>query len=364
MNINKNLIFRNIDLLRGFAAITVLIYHVIEHLSWTNFPISGFLSWFRMGWVAVDMFFVISGFVIGLTVFNNINSKNWRYSFCLKRFYRIIPLHYLTILIWIIFIQPGFLFEKPLSNIGSHLLFIHNLSFYHIGSINGVNWSLATEMQFYLLMCIFGKFIFNARFYTFSILFIVLAWVWRYLAIIYPYYPADLPLTYTHFSFVTQLVGMLDEFAFGLILAKLILSKFWTRLIAANSFYKILLLFIAIVFLSISIQIYWHFSNFWDNAYMVIFFRTLFTFSFSLIVFFACLISFKGLILKLLSPFFYLGTISYGIYLWHLPIIESLKKIQWLTPLQFMFMTIILTLILSSISYHFFEKPIMERLKK
>jgi len=364
MNINKNLIFRNIDLLRGFAAVTVLIYHVIEHLKWKDFPVSGFLSWFRMGWIAVDMFFVISGLVIGLSVFNNINRKNWRHSFCLKRFYRIIPLHYLTILIWIIFIQPGMLFEKPIIHIGSHLLFIHNLSFYTSGSINGVNWSLATEMQFYLLMCIFGKFIFTSRLWTFSVLFIVVSWIWRYLAIIYPYYPVDLPFTYTLFNFVTQLVGMLDEFAFGLILAKLILSKHWTKLIDARSSYKLLLLLLAIVFTGISIKIYWHFPNFWDNAYMVIFFRTLFTFSFSLILFFACLISFKGLILKLLSPFFYLGTISYGIYLWHLPIIESLKKIQWLTPLQFMFMTIILTLILSSISYHFFEKPIMERLKK
>lgn len=182
------------------------------------------------------------------------------------------------------------LFEKPLIHIGSHLLFIHNLSFYTSGSINGVNWSLATEMQFYLLMCIFGKFIFTARLWTFSILFIVVSWIWRYLAIIYPYYPVDLPFTHTLFNFVTQLVGMLDEFAFGLILAKLIL--------------------------------------------------------------------------KLLIPFYYLGTISYGIYLWHLPIIESLKKIQWLTPVQFMLMTLALTIILSSLSYHFFEKPIMQRLKK
>ena len=53
---NKNLIFKNIDLLRGFAAVTVLIYHVIEHLKWKDFPVSGFLSWFRMGWIAVHVF--------------------------------------------------------------------------------------------------------------------------------------------------------------------------------------------------------------------------------------------------------------------------------------------------------------------
>jgi peptidoglycan/LPS O-acetylase OafA/YrhL len=103
---------------------------------------------------------------------------------------------------------------------------------------------------------------------------------------------------------------------------------------------------------------------FWDNLYMVVFFRTLLSFSFSLIIFFACIINFKGLTSKLLLPIYYLGTISYGIYLWQLPVIKLLKKIQWLTPAQFMVTTLVLTIILSSLSYHFFEKPIMERLRK
>jgi peptidoglycan/LPS O-acetylase OafA/YrhL len=157
---------------------------------------------------------------------------------------------------------------------------------------------------------------------------------------------------------------MLDEFAFGLILAKLIILGNKSELFIKNISFKTAVLFASILFTYLSLTIFWHHSAFWDNLYMVVFFRTLLCFSFSLIILSACLIQFKGLFLKLLLPFYYLGTISYGIYLWHLPVIESLKKIQWLTPIEFMFTTLTLTLILSSLSYHYFEKPIMERLKK
>lgn len=52
----QKITFPNIDLLRGFAAISVLIYHVIEMTSWKDFPATGILSWFRIGWMGVDIF--------------------------------------------------------------------------------------------------------------------------------------------------------------------------------------------------------------------------------------------------------------------------------------------------------------------
>jgi len=85
--VKKSLYFENIDLLRAFAAISVLVYHVIELSSWKSFPINGLLSWFRIGWMGVDLFFVISGFVITLSAFSileNNNLKKYRILFILN----------------------------------------------------------------------------------------------------------------------------------------------------------------------------------------------------------------------------------------------------------------------------------------
>ena len=56
--------FDNINLLRAFAALSVVVYHVIVHSNWEGYPIAGPLVAFRIGWYGVDLFFVISGFVI------------------------------------------------------------------------------------------------------------------------------------------------------------------------------------------------------------------------------------------------------------------------------------------------------------
>ena len=107
--------FENIDVLRGFAALSVVIYHVIEHYKWVAFPNSGPLVWFRVGWMGVDLFFVISGFVIGLSAFVGIDRsgpKNFRIPFLTRRVARIVPLHYLTMLVFVVFISPELLFNN------------------------------------------------------------------------------------------------------------------------------------------------------------------------------------------------------------------------------------------------------------
>src|SRR3954451_23805604 len=95
--------FPLIDVLRGFAAISVLVYHVIAHFDWIGFKTSGPLVWFRISWMGVDLFFVISGFVIALSAFARLQQGGlvdfWR-SFSLARLARIAPLYYLTCLIF------------------------------------------------------------------------------------------------------------------------------------------------------------------------------------------------------------------------------------------------------------------------
>src|ERR1700749_259322 len=101
------MLFPLIDVLRGFAALGVVVYHVIAHFNWTEFPTSGPLVWFRIGWMGVDLFFVISGFVISLSAFTMLDRISSRQEFSMTfarhRVARLVPLHYLTCLVFIIY---------------------------------------------------------------------------------------------------------------------------------------------------------------------------------------------------------------------------------------------------------------------
>lgn len=169
-------VFPYIDILRGFAAITVLIYHVIEHFNWHAFPSSGPMFWFRIGWVGVDLFFVISGFVITLSAIRLYKKMPDFYHgiFIKRRLLRIAPLYYLTLFCFIVFVSPTLLWVDFYENLGLHLFFIHNLSPEFQGAINGVNWSIAVEMQFYLIMLLLGPYllrigVFQTNSYIYSI---------------------------------------------------------------------------------------------------------------------------------------------------------------------------------------------------
>jgi peptidoglycan/LPS O-acetylase OafA/YrhL len=139
------MVFPLVDLVRAFAALAVLVYHFIAHWEWTGFPTTGPLAWFRDGWVAVDLFFVISGFVVGLSAFARVEAEGagFRRGFLRSRLARIVPLHYLTLLAFVVLVEPALAAQGDFwANLLAHLLFIHNLFQPYYGSINGPNWSL------------------------------------------------------------------------------------------------------------------------------------------------------------------------------------------------------------------------------
>lgn len=174
--------FDSIDILRGFAAISVVVYHVIEHFNWTSFPTNWPWLWFRFGWMGVDMFFVISGFVIAMSAFNQLDRSGkdkFFFPFMKRRINRIIPLHYLTLAVFVIFISPYLLFNHFAINLTSHLLFIHNLSYDLHGAINGSNWSLGVEMQFYILIALTAHWLKHVKWWVLLLCSLGISYAWQ-----------------------------------------------------------------------------------------------------------------------------------------------------------------------------------------
>ena len=82
-----------LDGLRGLAILLVVVYH--------NF---GFIDYFFFGWLGVDLFFVLSGFLITDILLKTVGTKNYLKNFYIRRILRIFPLYYLFLIVFLLFI--------------------------------------------------------------------------------------------------------------------------------------------------------------------------------------------------------------------------------------------------------------------
>ncbi|MFI5458330.1 MAG: acyltransferase family protein [Isosphaerales bacterium] len=355
--------YPGLDLLRGFAAITVVVYHVIEHFQWKGFPTGNPLAlWFRLGWMGVDLFFVISGFVIALSAFNLLERDRSRYArdFCRRRLARIVPLHYLTCLIFVLFLSPSLLFAGNFYRDAlTHLSFTHNFHWVTNGSINGPNWSLGVEMQFYLLILLAAPLVKRMKPMVLLAICVGVAWTWRAWVFAACCGEVRHGVIMTWFG-VAQLPGFLDEFGMGIVLALVLHHDTEGRLDRFLRANRWLWLVAAAALGSLTMRLYWQDSAFWGNWTLVVFWRTLLGATFLLIVISVCAIS-NPWFLRLTAPMRYLGTISYGIYLWHMLVLLSLKPLLMAHPGRACRWTVGLTLVLAALSWHFFEKPMLDR---
>ncbi len=145
-----------LDGLRGLAALAVVLFHLMLQGSPQSPPAIAVRSVFAVGWTGVDLFFVLSGFLItGLLVAAK-GSSNYFRVFYARRTLRILPLYYAALIV---------LFGLPMLGVMSHefvvpfhdqLWFWFYLQNFHwLGALfagwTGHLWSLAIEEQFYLI---------------------------------------------------------------------------------------------------------------------------------------------------------------------------------------------------------------------
>ena len=173
-----------LDGLRGMAILFVLLFHyVADQGVWINAGagaepgslLDHFQRLFAAGWAGVDLFFVLSGFLIGGILLDARASPRYFGTFYARRFYRIIPLYYLWIAAFFLLILtplrgalrglPGLFSGNPekWSTVPVYFLFLQNSVQMMHGNFGtawlGQLWSLAIEEQFYLLMPLAVRFL-------------------------------------------------------------------------------------------------------------------------------------------------------------------------------------------------------------
>ncbi len=154
-----------IDYFRGIAILAVFLFHCLgvafghDQLAWgpwfSDFSTSrSFLALVpvTLGWAGVAIFFVVSGFCIHLSFLNG-PANDWRVFF-VRRFFRIYPPYLLALIFFACVLPTTRLSFRSLfawAQAGSHALLVHNLDQRSYFGINSAFWSIAVEVQLYLL---------------------------------------------------------------------------------------------------------------------------------------------------------------------------------------------------------------------
>ena len=346
-----------IDVLRALAALMVLVYHVLQHAEWATFPNAGVLRIFQMGWIGVDLFFVISGFVIGLSAMQGAASGDpfWRRSFAERRLRRILPLYLLTGTVYLFLVDPQPLLHGAKTaavHIGTHLLFIHNLFYRTYDSINAPSWSIGVEMQFYLLMALLAGWLLRTSIWRIVLTGIGVALLWRWgttLAL-----PPGESIVGKQLISASQLPAVLDAFVLGIALAKLALAgklaPGWGRAALAGA--------LGVLLLTAASEIYWPRSAYWNSTAMIVWWRLLVACgSVALLAALVmCPVREGGWLLRLTWPLRFLGVISYGLYLWHLGVMYTLLQTTPWRGADLLVGVLGGTIALATLSWYGFEK--------
>lgn len=325
----------------GLRAIAVLLV-IFNHLSW---------SLFSGGFVGVDVFFVISGFLITSIIKEEIENKKFSFgNFYKKRIIRLAPAYFLVLAsttVGMFFLAPPNDFQNYIESALYSSLFAANFYMWdNIGGYFSSNaeltpllhlWSLGIEEQFYIVwpivLIILTKYLFKFRTYL-----IILATV--FCIAISEYFALSRPIA-AYF--------LLPFRAFELLIgAFLVFIPFKKINNPRNIFFS--LIGLSLIFLPAFL--------FSKNTTFPGFNALLPCLGTAMMIYFCR----EGFIQKLLSikPMLFVGRISYPAYLWHWPIIVFLNFYYVEKTLLVGVLALSLTLVLAWLTFNFFEKKFLK----
>lgn len=344
-----------IDTFRALAIVSVILFHYFKEF----YPDSASVLLF--GWNGVDLFFVISGFVLYLQ-FERRYLKNGRVeygAYFRNRFLRIAPAFYVSLLAEIVFFHP----DKLLSwTMAAHLTFTHIMSYDIVFSIQPIYWTLGVEVQFYLFLVLAGRTFRGRSGYVSIVLTIVLSFLYRFVI------SAWFGFSHEGNLLINQLPGRLPEFCAGILIARLFLKKDAPGKLLQGAGTKLLFLASGMILYAILARLWLRGRDgIFDEALILTVFHPLLGLSFSLMMIPLMSLRQPFSVIMRLRPVVFVGVISYSVYLWHVFIIEFLNNYFHFRDAALraslkMTLALALTAGFSTLSYFLIEKTFL-RLK-
>ncbi len=345
-----------LDGLRGIAILLVICCHNLN-----------FLPHFKFGWIGVDLFFVLSGFLITDILLKARDKKNFLQNFYIRRILKIFPVYYGILLLFFAIAPalPKIATEYNYYYRNQAMLWLHLQNWLSIldtrfaGSLMLNHfWSLSVEEQFYLFWPILVLLIKNVRLLSqVTVLILVICILSRFLSWFY--------LGDRDTIFIFQYMTRLDGLCIGSLIAIWRYSsydqtkkKIFILALAICGSYTVLFILTKTFFLSL--------PHFTFLGYTVI------ALIFGIIVFYS-VEKRNGLSRILLENkvLRYIGRISYGLYIYHWPILalfkiyllESLVNYGFNSYNSYAIVSVVAlfaAFFVSVISYHFFEKKLLD----
>ncbi len=140
--------------LRGIAALWVVVYHLAVYYVVNDLP-AWRLPGVRLGWLGVDLFFVLSAYLLGQPFFKERPPAPRR--FLADRFLRVAPAYYVAFALAAATVLAAHTQPWRPASVLLNLLYAGNFDLAGIYAVNPVFWTLAVEMQFYLLLPLLAR---------------------------------------------------------------------------------------------------------------------------------------------------------------------------------------------------------------
>ena len=352
--------FPELDGIRGIAIGLVLVFHC-SSIATPETPLASlYIRLASMGWVGVDLFFVLSGFLITAILLDTVDSAGYFRNFYTRRILRIFPIYYASIATWsfALWWAPVNLFGvvSPIANI-SYWFYLQNwLPLFGLAQATVIVhfWSLAVEEQYYLLWPLLIRFATKlGRVKTLCTIAVLLAVLLRLGLVLLDWNESAFYFTFSR----------IDGLAIGAYVA--VLLRRHGTLAPCRRPATLLIFMAGATVLSIIVQQ----RGFYNLNPVVQIFGVL-----PLGLFFGCF-----LIISLTAPvcgmlrlllrnrgLCSLGEISYGVYVFHWPIMLFLKEIWpgtaenfWWNQSLFLGCVTVCTVAVAYISFRYFESPIL-----